>query len=203
MDTLCLFAKWPTPGQVKTRLAAHIGPERAARLYRRMVEHVVRQTDPAASRRGYRRVLYGDPPEAAAAFRAWLPAIAEQRSQRGADLGERMARAFAECAAEAEPQPPRTCVIGTDCLALDARDIDAALGALDFHDMVIGPTRDGGYYLLGLTVPRPALFTAIAWGTDAVCKATMHAAAQLRLRVAVLPERRDIDTVQDLPCAHV
>jgi len=89
-------------------------------------------------------------------------------------------------------------VIGADTPHLSPERVDEAFEALAAADCVLGPARDGGYYLIGLTAPRPGLFQGIAWGTAGVLGATLAAAADLGLRVACLREERDIDERADL-----
>jgi uncharacterized protein len=182
--------KHPTPGAVKTRLAASIGPEAAAGLYRSLAEHVIEATTPAVGE--YERLVFFDPPESLAQTRAWLPGV-RLLAQRGADLGARMADAFARAFARGAS---RVAIVGTDALSLSRETVTEALCALDGADVVIGPTTDGGYYLLALREPRPELFAGIAWSTPAVAAQTRSRAAGLA--VHDLPVERDVDTLEDL-----
>ncbi|MBI2346103.1 MAG: TIGR04282 family arsenosugar biosynthesis glycosyltransferase [Deltaproteobacteria bacterium] len=193
MNRLILFAKYPTPGHVKSRLAAAIGAERAAVLYKEMVETVVCRTDPATDCAGYERTLCFDPPNRAADFKRWLPQIHDQRPQGSGDLGRRMCSALQECFTDNS----RLCIIGTDCVELYSSVIRQAFDQLDAHDLVIGPATDGGYYLLGMNHLIPELFEGIAWSTDLVFAQTIAAAEHLQLQVAVLQTLTDIDTIRD------
>lgn len=89
-------------------------------------------------------------------------------------------------------------IIGTDSPWLTVDDIDAAFQALDSYDLVLGPTDDGGYYLIGLSRCEPTIFEDIAWSTSAVCAQTMARADALGLRVHTLPQRYDLDQLEDL-----
>jgi hypothetical protein len=89
-------------------------------------------------------------------------------------------------------------VIGTDLPTLPGSAFGEAVKLLAAHDLVLGPSRDGGYYLIGLRKPAPELFAGIPWSTDRVLALTQQKAAALGLRTALLPVRRDIDTVDDL-----
>jgi len=192
---LVVFLKHPAPGAVKTRLAAAIGPGAAAELYRALAEHVLEATTPAAGE--YERLVFFDPPEAREEMRAWLPGV-RLLAQSGGDLGARMrdavGRAFARGAS-------RVAIVGTDAPGLSREAVVQALAALDVADVVIGPTEDGGYYLLALREPRPELFAGIAWSTPHVAGETRARAAAARLVVREIGRQRDLDTVEDLRAA--
>lgn len=189
--TLLVFAKAPTVGKVKTRLAADIGDRRAARLYRRLGRRVVDQV------RGgpYRTVLCFDPPDAEDEIRTWLgDDDLCFRAQTPGGLGARMAAAFESAFRGAA----RVCIIGTDTPTVDRDAVIEAFRALDDADVVLGPASDGGYYLLALDRPRPTLFDDVPWSTDAVLRTTLERAKDEGLRVRLLAERTDLDTVDDL-----
>jgi hypothetical protein len=194
-STLVVFVKHPAPGAVKTRLAAAIGPAAAAGLYRALAEHVLEATTPAG--REYERLVFFDPPEARDEMRSWLPGV-RLIAQSGGDLGDRMSdavsRAFARGAS-------RVAIVGTDAPGLSRETVAEALDALDSADVVMGPTEDGGYYLLALREPRPELFAGVAWSTPRVADETRARAAAARLVVRELECRRDLDTVEDLRAA--
>lgn len=189
MTRVALFAKAPVPGQVKTRLAADIGPEAAVLHYRRVGLAVA-----SAVAGDFPLTVWYDPPGAEALMRAWLGAL-PYRLQRGCDLGERMQRAF--CAHFARGDAP-VIAIGADCPGVDASVIRAAVHHLTRHDVAIGPSHDGGYYLLGLNAPQPDLFEAIPWSTADVFRITAERCRARDLSVGVLPTLRDLDTLTDL-----
>jgi rSAM/selenodomain-associated transferase 1 len=116
-------------------------------------------------------------------------------AQAGEDLGARMALAFADVFAQGYR---RVLVIGTDLPTLPGSAFGEALTLLDAHDLVLGPARDGGYYLIGLRKPAPELFAGIPWSTDRVLALTQTKAAAAGLKTALLPVRRDVDTLDDL-----
>jgi uncharacterized protein len=116
-------------------------------------------------------------------------------AQEGPDLGARMSSAFDEAFGRGAE---RVAIVGGDVPGLSRDDVGVALAALQDHDLVLGPARDGGYYLIGLGQRRPALFEGVAWGTGSVFATTMERAAALGLSVRVLEERRDIDTLEDV-----
>jgi hypothetical protein len=201
-DALIVFVKEPRPGAVKTRLARSIGDHAAAAAYRALAEAEIRATAPPRATSGgpaYERLFFFAPAEAEAAVADWLRGVLADeplvcRPQSGADLGARMAGAFDECFARGAR---RVAIVGTDVPACSSRHVLAALGALDDHDVALGPTHDGGYYLLALERPRPELFRDISWSTPAVLAATRARAAALGLRVELLETLRDVDTLED------
>jgi rSAM/selenodomain-associated transferase 1 len=177
---------------VKTRLAASIGPEAAADLYRVLVEGVLEATTPRAG--DYERLVFFDPPGALEEMRAWLPGV-RLLPQGGGDLGERMADAFARAFARGAR---RAAIVGTDVPGVTRETVLAALSALDAADVALGPAEDGGYCLLALREPRPELFSGIAWSTPTVAAETRSRAAASGLTVRELPALRDLDTLEDL-----
>ncbi|MBI2980874.1 MAG: TIGR04282 family arsenosugar biosynthesis glycosyltransferase, partial [Deltaproteobacteria bacterium] len=193
------FAKYPEPGRVKTRLARAIGLERAALLYKEMIETVVRRTAPLPlpppSRGGgggegeYRRTLCFDPPERENDFRKWLPSL-DLRRQGGGDLGQRMSAAFQESLAN---DLDRTVLIGTDCTEIDRSLLCDAFQQLEGADLVLGPAKDGGYYLIGMKKAHPFLFEEIPWSTNKVLHETLQKAGRENLKIELLKTLSDID----------
>ena len=193
-DVLAVFVKAPRPGTVKSRLAAAIGAEAAAAVYRVMAEEVVRRTAPR--RDAYARVIVFDPPEAGGAVGDWLGVEAAVLTpQSTGDIGARMEHAFA---ALFQRGARRIALIGTDVPALAFEDVRGALESLDEHDVAIGPATDGGYYLIALKRPQPDLFRAISWSGPDVLANTLDRASGGDLSVRVLRTVGDVDTVEDL-----
>ena len=193
-DVLAVFVKEPRPGTVKSRLAAAIGPEAAAGVYRALAEEVMRRTAPR--RDEYDRVVVFDPPSAGAAIGEWLgvPAGALLPQSTG-DIGARMERAFDTLFARGAR---RVALVGTDVPSLGFEDVRGALESLDDHDVVLGPATDGGYYLIALKRPEPELFRGIGWSSGEVLAATLDRAARRDLSVRMLRTIGDVDTVEDL-----
>jgi rSAM/selenodomain-associated transferase 1 len=192
-DALIVFLKAPRPGAVKTRLAATIGTGPAAGLYRALAEAAVRATDPLGAP-GCERLYFFAPADAGPEMEAWL-GPREWIAQAGGDLGKRMAAAFGEAFRRGAR---RAAIVGTDVPGLTERHARDAFAALDAYDAAVGPARDGGYYLLALDRPRPALFEGVPWSTAAVLSATLARARSLGLAVRLLEELGDVDTVEDL-----
>lgn len=191
-DVLVAFVKEPRPGQVKTRLGRDLGSDLAAALYRSLAELELAQTRPEAAE--YARRVYFAPAEAQAEIARWLPGETLV-AQSGADLGARMARAFEEVLARGAR---RAVIVGSDVPWVSRAHVRQALAALDAHDLALGPTGDGGYYLLGLARPLPELFESMPWSTPQVLPETLARAAALGLSVSRLEPLDDIDTLGDL-----
>ena len=192
VERLIVFVKRPRAGEVKTRLGREIGAEDAAALYRVMAEGVLRAT--SAPDAAHDRVVLYAPAEADGEIGRWLPH--ERRApQADGDLGHRMAHAFARAFAEGAT---RAVLIGTDAPGLGRVHVERAFEALREVDLALGPAHDGGYYLIGLTAPRPDLFAGIAWSTATVRADTLQRARALGLRHRLLPELRDVDTLADV-----
>ena len=189
---LVVFVKHPRPGAVKTRLAASIGPEAAAELYRALAEHVLEATAPAAGE--YERLVFFEPAEALEEMRAWLPGV-RLLAQSGGDLGARMADAFVRAFARGAS---RVALVGTDAPDVTRETAALALSALDAADVVLGPAEDGGYVLVALRAPQPLLFSGIEWSTPRVLEETRARAAAAGLAVRELAPVADLDTLDDL-----
>lgn len=192
-EVLGILVKAPSPGAVKTRLAREIGAEHATALYERLGRAVVRRS---VWPRRHATAIWFSPAGAEAAVRSWLesPGVHGFRPQRSGGLGARLAAVFRWHFAEGAE---RVVVIGSDCPDVGRFLVRRAFRLLEQRELVIGPARDGGFYLLGLRHSAPGLFRRVVWSTDAVFARTMANAARLGLGAAVLPELRDVDTVED------
>jgi len=183
-DHLILMAQYPRTGESQARLAPALGATGAARLQRRLTEHTVAMARRWRERREGRLVCVSCEGAIVGEFRHWLGDDLHYVPRSGGSLGARMAvasvRAFARGA-------DRVLLVTVDCPDLDELQLDRAGFTLDHADCVLGPTEPGGYYLLGLVAPTPALFAGIPWGTGAVLGRTMAAASRERLRVGLLP----------------
>lgn len=185
---IIVFQKAAVLGKVKTRLANRIGNEQALNVYTYLVAYTHRQL---AEIDADIFVFFAGNPDAT------FGGISNYciRQQCEGDLGMRMATAFAEVFAAGYDQ---VLVIGTDCYELKASMLEEAFQGLNDADLVIGPAKDGGYYLLGLTKPEPKLFDGIEWSTASVFPDTMEIAASLGKSVYFLPELNDVDRYEDL-----
>ena len=193
--TLKVFAKSPLPGFVKTRLAASIGPEAAAAVYRDLVLRTL-GTAAAARRAGIvgNVELWVSPESEPGPLAGWGEHLGiSLHRQEGADLGERMRHASRASLAAGRP----ALVIGTDVPGYDVAYLAAAAAVLQSHDAVVGPAEDGGYVLVGLARDVDA-FTGIAWSTPDVMDQTRKRLASAQATWRELPPLMDVDTAEDL-----
>jgi rSAM/selenodomain-associated transferase 1 len=190
---VAIMAKAPRPGQVKTRLCPPLAAAEASELYRCFLLDKIAQV--RALDRAWPAVAY-TPADAREEFERLAPGFG-LLAQRGRGLGERLIHAVADLAAAGHRG-----VIATDtdtptlplpCLAAAVRVLEGAEA-----DVVLGPTEDGGYYLVGVSAPVPALFEDMPWSTPAVLARTLERARALGLAVRLLPAWFDVDTAPDL-----
>src|SRR5262245_5935277 len=182
---LGMFAKFWTPGEVKTRLAASLGPEWAAAIHRQFVEVLLARFDGT----GDERIIAFTPSGAGTEFRGLAGGHWQVAAQADGDLGCRM-RAFFE---RSLAQFDRVVLIGSDSPDLPQSYVEEAFAALQSRDAVLGPASDGGYYLVGAAQQTPPIFDGIDWGTERVWTQTIE-----RLRAAAgnwheLPPWFDVD----------
>jgi len=185
---LVIFLRLPVPGRVKTRLARDIGADAAANVYARLVDITLRSAE-AFPGPVY---LYYD---------GELPPVSDRipafhyECQAGQDLGARMHGALTDVLSLAE----RVILVGSDCPDIRPDILSEALEHLRAHDVVVGPSVDGGYYLIGCKrPPGPKLFSDIPWSTGSVLEITLQRCRDLSLTVARLPILSDIDTAADM-----
>ncbi len=190
-----LMARYPRIGQVKTRLARSVGDEDALRIYRTLLGETCRLVT-GLDGDEFIRTVFVTPISDLAVFKSEYSGFDRLYEQRGSDLGERMQNALGTLLSIAGVS--KAMLIGADCPVLTAEHIRNASSLLSSYDLTLGPTSDGGYYLIGLKTVRPGLFCQIKWGTSAVMSGTLSVAQTLRLRVGLLPELRDLDDEQDL-----
>jgi rSAM/selenodomain-associated transferase 1 len=185
-----VMAKAPMPGQVKTRLVAALGADGSARLARRMLDETLHQARAA----GIGDVELCCAPDASHDAFAAHAASVQLSVQGDGDLGARMARALERALRASDA----AILVGTDAPALDAAVLRTARDALRGHDAVFVPAADGGYVLIGLRAPTPALLDAMPWSTPRVMDETRARLARLGLRHAELPTLHDVDEPADL-----
>ena len=189
--TLIVFARAPVAGRVKTRLAARLGDARAARVHQRLTALALRTA--LVARCGKVEL------HAATAHR-WLFALGRRarvavRLQRGADLGERMARATRAALRRSR----RVLLIGSDCPELAPRELRRAASWLSGGaDAVLAPAHDGGYGLIGLKRRAEFLFVAMPWGSGRVYAETARRLKNASWRVRALAPIADVDRAEDL-----
>lgn len=186
---ILIFLKAPRPGFVKTRLAAELDDEAAASICKVLLDRTV------AALRGFDRVeLRVAPDDALAEVARWRRAGWKVSPQGPGDLGERLARGFAE-AFQVETSP--VLAIGTDCPGLDREDLEEAFDLLQREDVVLGPAEDGGYWLIGMRAPNPGVFREIPWSSPEVFRATCERAKAQGLTLRAMRRLADVDTLSD------
>lgn len=190
---LILFAKVPRPGYVKTRLQPDLSADEAGRLYRAFLLDTLQVTAPI---KGVTRVMGCDPNSEDPFFQELSEAHGLVLiNQSGEDLGSRMQNAMGEVRQMGFSQ---TVIIGTDSPTLPTGYIEEAFSLLQRFPVVLGPSTDGGYYLIGFSGDPPPIFDGIAWGTQEVLTQTIEKINENRIKAELLPFWYDVDTIQDL-----
>lgn len=188
-ELLIIFVKNPEKGHVKTRLAKSVGEERALEVYEALLEITKQVTLPLNCEK---QVWYS---KEISESDLWDDERYEKRVQRGENLGGRMQNAFRDVF---ESGFEKVVIIGSDCADLTQGILEDAFAALDHHRAVIGPSEDGGYYLLGMADFFPDLFEEKSWSTDSVYQDTLIQMEKNSISCFRLPELNDIDTESDL-----
>lgn len=190
---LALMAKAPRSGTVKTRLCPPLRAAEAAELARCFLLDAIERIAAVAD---VRPIVAYTPREARSELEAMAPGLTLV-PQRGGDLGERQAALVDDVLALGHRA---ALLIGADSPTLPPETIDEAVSLIMAPDVdvVVGPSEDGGYYLIGLRAPCPPLFQAMPWSTPAVLSLTLERARRLGMRAACLPTWYDVDTGADL-----
>lgn len=192
-DRLIVFGRYPAPGKVKTRLIQRLGSARAAELQRRLTEETLSQVRRFSSDRRVDVEVCFDGSTKRKMSR-WLgPGFLFSKQERG-DLGKRMKAALDEAFRDG---CRRVVLHGTDIPGLTPSHLAEAFSNLEDRDLVLGPSTDGGYWLVGLR-RQADLFEDIPWGTGSVLEATIQRAKVQGLRVHLLGALTDIDDWEDL-----
>ena len=192
-----VFAKNPVPNQVKTRLVPTLSPEQAATLY---TAFLTDWCETLAKLPGVDPIIAYTPPEAASNLQALIGDGAIYIPQVGANLGERLTSATQWAI---EHEYTKILLVGSDSPTLPISYISQGFTQLDAQDIVIGPSTDGGYYLIGfsarnLTTIVPFIFEDIAWSTADVFEQTLARIRSVKATIGILPPWYDIDTAEDL-----
>ena len=197
---VAVMARFPKPGEVKTRLVPALGAEGAASLHRELAAHCVERMRPLAAT-GEAHIEVHVDGGSRGEVAAWLGGWPRFVPQGDGDLGDRLRATLSAAIAGGA-----LCavVIGSDCPSARATHVRSALRRLSMHDVVIGPAEDGGYWLLGIAAGAaaralPVLFEGIRWGGSEVFADTMQRAATASLTVAVVDRLSDVDRPEDLP----
>ena len=190
---MLFFIKNPEKGKVKTRLASAVGDEIAVKLYRRFLLEMLS----TLNRGTFLFYLCFHPENSLSDLKSWLGDDYLFMPQQGADLGERMKNGFIDAFAM---NFKRVVLIGSDIPDLPLEFIEEAFSSLQEKDVVIGPSFDGGYYLIGFKDKNFSfrVFEGIPWSTERVFEETIKVLEQEGLTVHTLQPLRDIDTIDDL-----
>ncbi len=190
---ILLFLRAPEKGRVKTRLAAHLGDEAVLALYRSFVLDILGML----SRTGYPVILFGHPANKIDDIVSWLGPDLPCRPQTGDTLGDKMANAFAAVFSEGYHQ---ALLIGSDIPDLPPRIIHKSFSALDMEGAALGPSIDGGYYLIGFRKTNFAkdVFENISWSTEMVLEETLAKFRKKKIPLRLLEPWQDMDTIEDL-----
>lgn len=193
MDTLVIMAKHPVPGRAKTRLARSIGAGAAAHLATAFLKDLIDRLGDVADRRVL--ATWPDDAEADKFFRQRAGDRFGLWPQPAGSLGDRLVAAFAD---HLDRFGDRVVIIGSDSPTLPRDLIESSFVALQEHPVVLGPARDGGYYLVGQQQPVPGLFSEIDWSTSRVLAQTLSRLKAAGVSAQLLPEWYDIDSLEDL-----
>jgi len=186
-NLLLIFTRNPELGKVKTRLAKTVGDESALEIYK----FLLKRTKDVSSKVSSDKAVYYS-----VCIRnndIWDEDMFQKYQQIGDDLGVRMLNAFKN---GFNSGYQKVMIIGSDLYDLSSKDIESAFGLLDHNDVVIGPAKDGGYYLLGMKNLHKNVFFNKNWGTETVRKDTLK--DLVNLKVKLLEEKNDIDVYEDI-----
>lgn len=192
--SLVIMAKDPVPGQVKTRLSPPLSAAEAADLYRCFLEDRIAEM---STLEGVDLALAYAPANARSTFTSFVPEKIQLFAQRGKNLSEKLVNIFKDMLSA-----------GYQAVAIidsDTPDLSSAIMRQSFYllaakhtDVVFGPCKDGGYYLVGLKKNCPELFHKIPWSSENVLTASLKKAKEMGLQTALLPHQNDVDTYEDL-----
>ncbi|MDG1014695.1 MAG: TIGR04282 family arsenosugar biosynthesis glycosyltransferase [Flavobacteriaceae bacterium] len=186
-NLIIVFVRSPELGKVKTRLARSIGDQSALNIYKILLKH----TAAVLRDLSFDKVVYFSEKIDNNDF--WENSLFEKKLQKGADLGERMHHAFDNAFNKGYK---KVLIIGSDLFDLTSSLITSAFEALETYDISIGPSLDGGYYLLGMKKLYPEVFKNKKWGTDSVLENTLQDLKKQKIKL--LKALNDIDTLEDL-----
>ncbi|MBD80807.1 MAG: glycosyltransferase [Crocinitomicaceae bacterium] len=189
-NLLMIFAKNSSEGKVKTRLAKDIGDKKALEIYQLLLKHT---RDVALGVNCFRMVVYSD-------FIDFEDHLFNNHyflkdEQSSGNLGERLSNSFKT---NFEEGFDNIVCIGSDCFELTSEIIEDAFEKLKNNDVVIGPAKDGGYYLIGLKKMHSQLFENKEWSTPNILLDTLLDLKNLNLKYELLPTLSDVDNVDDL-----
>ncbi|MEX0844241.1 MAG: TIGR04282 family arsenosugar biosynthesis glycosyltransferase [Balneolaceae bacterium] len=187
-NKLIIFVKNEEAGKVKTRLAKSVGNEKALKIYQKLLAYTAHITKSVHAQKEvwYSRFIPKND--------IWSKGEFGKKIQEGEDLGQRMLNAFRDSFEEGFEH---VVIIGSDCEELTQEIITDAFQKLETSDFIIGPAKDGGYYLLGMNSFHTEVFTGINWSTSSVLQQTISIIEEKKAGYILLKELNDIDTLED------
>jgi rSAM/selenodomain-associated transferase 1 len=187
-NLLIIFIKNPVEGLVKSRLATSIGDYPALLIYKELLAkaHDLAVSTPFAKAVYYSNFIDDND--------IWENDLFEKFLQRDEGVGNRMKNAFADSFLDGFDKVVLT---GSDIIGLSPEIIEQAFSDLDNSDVVLGPAKDGGYYLIGMNILHASLFQDIDWSTEKVLSQTLNKVHSLNLSHSLLPELSDLDRFDD------
>jgi rSAM/selenodomain-associated transferase 1 len=195
MTDIIVYLKNPAPGEVKTRLQTRYTPEQAARLYRAFIQDTI---ETARSVEADRYFAAYTPTGCEIEIEELVPEGWDLIPQVGADLGGRM---LGSLRSGITSGADKVVLIGTDIPSLPQSHLLSAINRLDNSDLVLGPTTDGGFYLIGTRITLPEIFPEVTWSTDKVFEQATAGIRSHGLLMSLIPPWHDIDTPEDLDAA--
>ncbi len=189
-----VFSKYPEEGKVKTRIANTLGNEFALTFHKECTEHTLIEVLKINSAEVFFYLFFTENKDREK-IKSWTDSKFLLELQEGIDLGEKMLNAFKKVISSGSE---KTIIIGTDIPDISADILNQAFNALDESDIVIGPSSDGGYYLIGMKKLYIELFSNINWSTNSVLTQTLKIIDDLKLSYFTLTELIDIDTEEAL-----
>ena len=203
MDHFGIFAKYWQPGKVKTRLGASIGDTQSAAFYQAMLRFLVDSLKTV----GQQRTLVFTPHDTREQFENLNATVDDQwtlAAQSSGPLGKRMTHFFetAFTPSNDTEQTDNVVLIGSDCPQITPAVCQSAFDSLKDNDVVLGPTLDGGYYLVGMSQKFHDVFSGITYSTESVLKQTLNRMDSNGLSYALLDPLQDIDELPQLIDLH-
>lgn len=202
-NAVAVFTKYPHPGQVKTRLAAVIGGEKACLLHTKMAYHVLNQAISLQKEQIADCLIFFHGENEKLMLKWFQNGLDPQFiheplrffEQQGDDLGMRMFNAFKQMSAM---KYKKMLLMGTDCPEITAEILKNAISALSTKDVIFGPAQDGGYYLIGMKTPYSTLFQGIPWSREDTLYQSLLRCRRHGISYALLSTLHDIDRPEDI-----
>jgi rSAM/selenodomain-associated transferase 1 len=191
-NALIVFVKSPHLGQVKTRMQPELSTEVSLNLHKAMGRDLV---DHFSQSQYFDFFIHFWPENARGEMQSWLGTNLNYIPQQGSDLGEKLKNSFSNAF---QQNYQKVCIIGSDLPTLSEKNILVAFQKLESSNVVLGPTMDGGYYLVALKKYYPQIFDNIGWSTESVFKQTLLRTKQQNLSVFQMDIQQDIDIYEDV-----